>query len=286
MKPAPFEYIRPQTVEEAVRALALSANAKIMAGGQTLGPMLNLRLARPELIVDVTRIAELAAVSEERDAVVIGATVTHAAIEDGRVPDPTHGFLQRVAQGIAYRAVRTRGTIGGSVAHGDPAADWLSALTALGADVVVAGPAGRRQQALAEFVRGAMQTELGADEVLVGVRVPRFSRSARFAFHKICRRTGEFAEAIGVVVDDPERSYVAMVAGATAGKPIILPPLINGNGMAESGRGRVKNGMNSGKISLEQLSGLLKAAQFDGDDYDVRLHAVALKRAWDEAWAA
>jgi aerobic carbon-monoxide dehydrogenase medium subunit len=182
--------------------------------------------------------------------------------------------------------VRTRGTIGGSVAHGDPAADWLSALTALGAEVVIAGPAGRRRQALAEFVRGAMQTELGADEVVVGVRIPRFSRGARFAFHKICRRTGEFAEAIGVVVEDAERSYVAMVAGATAGKPIMLPPSMNGNGMARSGRGSVKNGVNSGKMSVEQLSDLLKTAQLGGDDYDVRLHAVALKRAWDEAWAA
>ena len=275
MKPAPFDYIRPQTVNEAVRALASAANAKIIAGGQTLGPMLNLRLAQPELIVDVTRIPELAAVSEEADAVVIGATVTHAAIEDGRVPDPTNGFMQRVARGIAYRAVRTRGTIGGSVAHGDPAADWLSALTALAADVVIAGPGGRRRQALAEFVRGALQTDLGADEVLVGVRVPKFSRNARFAFHKICRRMGEFAEAIGVVVDDPERSYVAMVAGATAGKPIILASSMNGNGM-QDGR----------KMSVDQLVDLLKSAQFDGDDYDVRLHAVALKRACDEAYRA
>ena len=112
MKPAPFDYIRAQTVNEAVRALASSANAKIMAGGQTLGPMLNLRLARPELIVDVTRIAELATVSEETDAVVIGATVTHAAIEDGRVPDPTHGFLQRVARGIAADAERELEVVG------------------------------------------------------------------------------------------------------------------------------------------------------------------------------
>ena len=132
MKPAPFEYARPQTVGEAVRLLAATPDAKVLAGGQTLGPMLNLRLAQPAVLVDIGRIPELAAVTEDRDAITIGATVTHAAIEDGRISDPTGGFLAQVARGIAYRAVRTRGTIGGSLAHADPAADWLSALTGSG----------------------------------------------------------------------------------------------------------------------------------------------------------
>ncbi len=160
MKPVAFDYARPASVAEAVRMLAASPDAKVLAGGQTLGPMLNLRLAQPALLVDITRIPELAAVSEDADAVTIGATVTHAAIEDGRVPDPTGGFLAHVARGIAYRAVRTRGTIGGSLAHADPAADWLSCLTALGAQVVIAGAAGTRRVNLAGFVRGAMETEL------------------------------------------------------------------------------------------------------------------------------
>jgi hypothetical protein len=125
------------------------------------------------------RIPELAAVTEDVDAVTIGATVTHAAVEDDRVADPTGGFLRRVAHGIAYRAVRTRGTIGGSLAHADPAADWLSCLTALGAQVVVAGAGGTRRINVESFVRGAMETELAGDELLVAVRVPRFSRAAR-----------------------------------------------------------------------------------------------------------
>src|SRR5262249_6319179 len=140
MKPTPFEYARPRDVAEAVRMLCTEQGAKILAGGQTLGPMLNFRLARPDLLVDITHIAELAAVSQDKEAVTIGATVTHAAIEDGRAPDPTRGFLPRVARGIGYRAVRTRGTMGGSLAHADPASDWLSCLTALGAEVEVAGP--------------------------------------------------------------------------------------------------------------------------------------------------
>src|SRR6202008_2659932 len=97
------------------------------------------------MLVDIGRIPELAAVGEEKDAVIIGATVTHAAIEDGRVLDPTGGFLVQVARGIAYRAVRTRGTVGGSLAHADPAADWLSCLTALGAEVAIAGSRANRR---------------------------------------------------------------------------------------------------------------------------------------------
>ncbi|MBO0739911.1 MAG: FAD binding domain-containing protein, partial [Hyphomicrobiaceae bacterium] len=113
MKPVAFAYARPASVGEAARMLAAEPGAKVLAGGQTLGPILNLRLAQPVLLIDIARIPELAAVTEDADGATIGATVTHAAIEDGRVPDPTGGFLARVARGIAYRAVRTRGTIGG-----------------------------------------------------------------------------------------------------------------------------------------------------------------------------
>src|SRR5262249_21636547 len=151
----------------------------------------------------ITRIPELASVREESDAITIGATVTHAAIEDGRVRDPAGGFLRRVACGIAYRAVRNRGTVGGSLAHADPAADWLSCLCALGAEVTVANASGSRRTGLASFVRGAMETELGADEMVISVSVPKFSSRARFGFHKICRKAGEFADAIGVAAHDP-----------------------------------------------------------------------------------
>jgi carbon-monoxide dehydrogenase medium subunit len=269
MKPAPFEYARPQTVDEAVRLLGGRPGAKVLAGGQTLGPMLNLRLAQPAVLVDIGRIPELAAVTQDKDAVTIGATVTHAAIEDGRIHDPTHGFLSRVARGIAYRAVRTRGTIGGSLAHADPAADWLSALTALNADVLIAGPQSRRRQPLAAFVRGAMTTELGADELLLGVRVPRFSSRARFGFHKVCRKTGEFAEAIGVVVDDPEQDIFAMIAGATGSLPLVMQ-------MRNSGRQN---------MTLEHVQALLQRSHFRGDAYELKLHAVALTRACKQAYA-
>ena len=222
MKPAAFEYARPATVAEALTMLAAAENAMVLAGGQTLGPMLNLRLAQPALLVDITRIGELAAVGEDVDGIAIGAIITHAAIEDGRIKDPANGFLSRVARGIAHRAVRTRGTIGGSLAHADPAADWLSCLTALGAEVIAAGAAGRRVVALADFVTGAMQSDLARAELIVAVRVPKFSGDARFGFHKIGRKRGDFADAIGVAVHDPERGRYRLVASTAAGAPLLL----------------------------------------------------------------
>jgi aerobic carbon-monoxide dehydrogenase medium subunit len=265
MKPAAFDYVRPSGIAEALDVLRSTPGARVLAGGQTLGPMLNLRLAQPALLVDITRIPELAAVAEEADAVTIGATVTHAAIEDGRVPDPTGGFLARVARGIAYRAVRTRGTIGGSLAHADPSADWLAALTALRADVVVASGTVFRVP-LSSFVRGAMDTELAPQDLLVGIRIPRPSPGTRFGFHKICRKTGEFADAIGVVAADPEHGCTYVAAGASVGRPLIV-------------RAQRVN------VTADAARGLLKTAGFNGDAYDVGLHAAALKRANDETYA-
>jgi carbon-monoxide dehydrogenase medium subunit len=126
MKPAPFDYARPSSLADAIALLASDElSLKLLAGGQSLGPMLNLRLVQPDLLVDITAVPELRRAEADGDGVLIGACVTHADIEDGRVPDPTEGVLPAVARGIAYRAVRNRGTIGGSLAHADPAADWI-----------------------------------------------------------------------------------------------------------------------------------------------------------------
>jgi carbon-monoxide dehydrogenase medium subunit len=270
MKPVAFDYVRPASVAEALEMLSANPQAKALAGGQTLGPMLNLRLAQPALLVDITRIPELAEVGEDADAITIGAIVTHAAIEDGRAADPAGGFLRRVARGIAFRAVRTRGTIGGSLVHADPAADWLSCLTALGADVLIAGPRGSRRLPLASFVRGAMDTDLADDELLTAVRIPRFSAAARFGFHKICRKVGEFADAIGVAVHDPARSQTRLVASAATGAPIVL------------------EGIELDQAALPETADLrrhLAQALPSGDEYDVTLRAVAVCRAIAEAMA-
>lgn len=275
MKPVAFDYARPSTLEAAIELLSARSGAKILAGGQTLGPMLNLRLAQPELLVDITRIAELVRAEDTPEAVVLGACVSHAAIEDGRVPDPAHGFLARVARGIAYRAVRTRGTIGGSLAHADPAADWLTALLVMDAEIEVAGPHGRRRAALGDFVRGAMATDLGPTEIVVSVRIPRPSRGTRFGFHKICRKAGEFADAIGAVAVDRAAGRFRMIAGAGAGRPIVFDDPAALMKDAEPGA--------SEGIDLALAMQALRQAGQHDDRYELQIQAVALRRALQEA---
>ena len=141
MKPAAFEFVRASTLSEATTIL-LEADgaARVVAGAQSLGPMLNLRLVQPRILVDITGIAELTEIEDRADAVTLGACITTANIEDGRLPGRGLQALSVVAGRIAYRAVRNRGTIGGSVCHADPAADWVSALCALERECVIVRP--------------------------------------------------------------------------------------------------------------------------------------------------
>jgi len=225
MKAAAFEYQRARSVEEAATLLKEGGgDTRLLAGGQSLGPMLNLRLARPRRLVDIKRAEGLRDVAADDAVFSIGAGFTHAEIEDGAVEDPTGGLLRRIAGGIAYRAIRNRGTLGGSLAHADPAAEWVSAMAALGA-VIVAHAAGGRLRPLAadRFLRGAFATSLAEDEVLTAVEVPRFSSQARFGYYKLCRKAGEFAKAIGIAVQDPDRGIARVLAGAVDGAPVLLP---------------------------------------------------------------
>ncbi len=270
MKPARFDYMAPSTLSEALGLLESVPGAKVIAGGQSLGPMLNLRLVQPQLIVDISRIPEMSAVEDDGDCTVYGACVTHAAIEDGRAADGTGGVLARVASGIAYRAVRTRGTIGGSLAHADPAADWLSALTALGAEITAADGKQERRIPIEALMTGVFETAIGSAELLTGVRVPKLSANARFGYYKICRKTGEFAEAIGVALQDPERGRYRGVVGATEGSPIVLDDLPSLKAGTEADPGELRE--------------RLKGHGMD-DPYEIQLHAVALERAIQEALA-
>ena len=145
MKPAAFDFIRVGSLAEASRNLQEAGGAaRLVAGGQSLGPMLNFRLARPRLLIDITGIPELTQVSATDDAVTVGACITTANIEDGRIPGRGLEPLAAVAATIAYRAVRNRGTIGGSFCHADPAADWVATLCALGAECLISGVDGKR----------------------------------------------------------------------------------------------------------------------------------------------
>ena len=223
MKAAAFAYQRPADLNA---ALALMANTdgmtKIIAGGQSLGPMLNLRLVEPDLIVDISGLSELKQAERRGDELVIGACITHGDIEDGRIPDVTRGAMQRVAGAIAYRAVRNRGTIGGSLSHADPAADWITALAALGAKVTLRSLTGARDLAIADFVTGALESALQPGEIVEAVRVPAMTPSAKWGYVKACRKTGEFAHAIAAVLIDPESAGARAVIGAVEAPPIVL----------------------------------------------------------------
>jgi aerobic carbon-monoxide dehydrogenase medium subunit len=183
MKPAQFGYLRPDSLAEAIGLLKdRPQDARVMAGGQSLGPMLNLRLAQPKHVIDISRLGELCDSSMSGDTLAIGACITHAQIEDGKITDVTRGLLTQVAKGIAYRAVRNRGTLGGSLAHADPAADWLTTMIALDASLELAGTNGRSQVKVAKFVTGAMETTIEAAQLLTCVLVPRLSTSARWGY--------------------------------------------------------------------------------------------------------
>lgn len=225
MKAPPFDYVRPKDLAEAQAVLAATPGGKLLAGGQSLGPMLNLRLARPVLLIDISRLVELQDIAETPDAWRIGAGVTHARLEDlgDRLSGAT--LVGEVARGIAYRSVRTRGTIGGSIAHADPAADWPLALVALGAVLELRRRDGtRRMQAAEHFVLSAYTTELAADEIVTAVLVPKRS-AARTGYFKFCRKAGEYPLVSAAVVLDPAGGFARIAMGALPTGPKDLPDL-------------------------------------------------------------
>jgi aerobic carbon-monoxide dehydrogenase medium subunit len=223
MKPARFAYERPGDLPTLLARLAgAESRVKLMAGGQSLGPMLNLRLVEPDLVLDITGIPELRQASIEGDTLVLGACVTHADIEDGRVPDLTGGAMARVASAIAYRPVRNRGTLGGSLVHADPAADWVTSLIALGAEVELAAASGRRRLPLAAFVTGALDVALAPGEMLVAVRIPALTPGTAWGYVKHCAKIGEFAHAIGAVRIEPETGRGRVVIGAIERAPLVV----------------------------------------------------------------
>ena len=268
MKPVDFGYARPSTLGAALAMLADEPHSvKVLAGGQSLGPMLNLRLARPGLLVDITAIEELRRVEDRPSEIGIGACVTHSDIEDGRVPDGTRGALSSVARGIAYRAVRNRGTIGGSLTHADPAADWIAILCALGARVSLRGQAGARVIPVEDFMRGALESDIrrgrNSDVRSRSQARPR----ARWGYYKSCRKPGELAHAIGAFVLDPDRDVLRAVIGATEAKPVVVA-------RANAILGDATPGM----FDAAAVDALLARSGL-ADAIDRRTHVVALRRA-------
>lgn len=248
MKPASFAYTRASGVDEAVALLA-DGRARPCSGTQSLGPMLNLRLAQPEALVDVSSIEALQAISLDNDRLVVGAAVTHARIEDdveGIFARETRALLPTVAAGIAYRAIRQRGTQGGSLAHADPAADWVN--TACLMEAGIRTSRGRRETA-ARFFQGPFTTTLADDELIVAVDWPRLGTHARWAYRKACRKPGEFAKALVAAWVEPARGVSRLLFGALAGAPHV----VEGADAMEGLRGRAAQTALFDELGLDDL---------------------------------
>jgi carbon-monoxide dehydrogenase medium subunit len=273
MKASSFDYVKPNSLSEAISLLGQARDAQLLAGGQSLIPMMNLRLASPAMVIEISSLSELTGFSEDKSTISLGACITHAAIEDRRVPDPSRGLMPHVASGLSYRAVRTRGTIGGSLALADPAAEWPTVLTALGAQVTLSSNGGQRKLSVAELITGVYETQIDG-EVLERIETPKLSERGRWGYVKLARKSGAFADSIAAVVHDPSRSFSRAVLGAAHGPPIILH---HTSRRIESG------GLEPEALEQAISSDLAAADDRLFDSYQIESHTATIERAIRQA---
>jgi aerobic carbon-monoxide dehydrogenase medium subunit len=199
MVPGPFEYFAPRTLGAAIKILGDHRDdVKILSGGQSLLPLMKMRLSKPGFIVDIGRIPDLDSIVEADNSLIIGALVTHAEIESSDLLKSKCPLLPKTATTIADVQVRNRGTIGGSIAHADPAGDWPAAIVALDAEIKIAGPRGERWVKCDEFFLGLLMSVLEPDEIVTAVKVPA-TGADKTAYLKAAPRSSGFA-VVGVAV--------------------------------------------------------------------------------------
>jgi len=220
VKPAKFDYHAPTSLDDAVALLQrYGGDAKILAGGQSLMPLLNFRLSRPAALVDLNRIASLAYIREENGQVRLGAMTRQRTIEFSPVVARRLPLLSEATKWVGHLPIRTRGTIGGSIAHADPSAEYPAVLTALEGEVVARGPKGERVVKAKDLFLTYLTTSLESDEVLAEIRLPMMPMGAGFALEEFARRHGDFAivAIAALVVRDAARCKQARLATAGAG---------------------------------------------------------------------
>jgi aerobic carbon-monoxide dehydrogenase medium subunit len=201
VKPAPFVYHAPKTVDDALANLAEFGpqDGRVLAGGQSLIPMMAFRMARPAHLIDINTVAGLDRLAVEGDMLSVGACVRHAAFHRPVVEGPTGTLLSRVVRDIAHYPIRLRGTFCGSLAHADPASEWCLAAVTLGAEIIAMSRRGRRVMAADDFFEGMMATALAEDELLLEARLPLLSPETHFGFYEFSRRAGDYALAMALV---------------------------------------------------------------------------------------
>jgi carbon-monoxide dehydrogenase medium subunit len=193
LKPAPFGYAKATSLDHAVGLLAQYADSRPLAGGQSLIATLNMRLSAPKLLVDLNALDELKRISHESDTLTIGALVRHAEAEHSAEVARHAPLIALAMPHIAHPAIRNRGTIGGSIAFADPAAELPACLLALGGEIEIANAEGRRRVAADDFFKGLFETALGPGDVLTAVRVPAARPDSRYGFAELARRHGDYA---------------------------------------------------------------------------------------------
>jgi carbon-monoxide dehydrogenase medium subunit len=193
VKPAPFAYARAKSVDEAVALLGDTPDAKLLAGGQSLMATLNMRLSAPAALIDINGIGGLDGIAVKNGAVEIGALTRHAQAEHSAEIAQHAPLIALAMPNIAHSAIRNRGTIGGSISFADPAAELPACLLALGGEVDIAGPKGKRTVKADDFFKGLFETALGPQDILIGIRVPAAGQDTRVGFAELARRHGDYA---------------------------------------------------------------------------------------------
>jgi CO/xanthine dehydrogenase FAD-binding subunit len=263
VKPAPFEYVVPRSLDEALGALG--EDAKALAGGQSLVPLLNFRLARPERIVDLNGVDELSYVRRSEGTLRIGALTRQATLERSRLVAAHWPLLTRAVKLVAHPAIRNRGTVGGSVAHADPAAELPVAMCAVDARFHVRSRDGERTIAATDFFQAPLMTALEPDELLVEIEVPAPPPGARAAFAEHARTHGDFALA-GAAVVRAGREHAAIALLGAGPTPLRVPD-------AEAAVRRGASAADAARIAGAELD----------DDYRRALTTELVRRALEEA---
>ena len=204
MKLPPFDYACPTTLPEAIELLASHDDAKAIAGGQSLVPMLAFRLAQPSLLVDLRKLADLRGIRISDKGVTLGAMVRWRDIEDDERLETAHPLLKAAISHVAHYQIRNRGTVGGSIAHADPAAEMPGIAMTCDAEIAVVGKSGAHVIQAADFFQGALTTALTTDEIIVEVRLPAWPAGRRWGFQEFARRRGDFAMAAAAVFYDQD----------------------------------------------------------------------------------
>ena len=282
MKPAAFEFRRATTVEEAVGQLEeLGEDAKLLAGGQSLVPMMNFRLVRPSALVDVTGVDGLQYVEGEGEGLRIGALTPHRWVELMEDPEVLEGFgvLKRAARWVGHYPIRTRGTFGGSIAHADPSAEWCMLAVLLDAEIIVLGPGGERVIPASEFFYGFFMTALEPTEMVVEVRFPEPAPHA--AIQEFARRAGDFAivaAAVSVEVSEGKSRSASVVLGGVADVPLRVEEAEKVLEGAELGPEAFEEAGREAAKAIDPASDIHGSAEYRRD-----LAAVLVKRALAEA---